>query len=166
MVACPSTKRTRRVRGAVPLDGVLADLVRIRQVLSSLGIGEGIVSYQTSLGRDAAVQTLEEFFETDPRENKMVFYSGHGTSKDGSWEFQDGVLSYRDLCRAWVASTSYEMGSHCLLVNDSCHSGFWVEKLKTDKRKDMRLAIQASCRSDEKAGDTPSFTQLYMDYLA
>lgn len=84
-----------------------------------------------------------------------LFYTGHGRDGDGALilygDTEPKHFNFEDFFRIWI---SYENSKiiNLTLILDSCHSGFWVEKLRNHSELHQhKICIQAACAANEEA---------------
>jgi hypothetical protein len=117
--------------------------------------------------RDWVMKKLRGFFNTDAEahadtDTMLVYYSGHGEGTAGNWCLHnDDRISLDDVLTLWNGSFAKSKAKVLVLVLDSCHSGWWVERARDLKLLDV--IIQAACSKTQTTLDG-SFNAVFIDY--
>jgi len=117
--------------------------------------------------RDWVMKKLRGFFNTDAEahadtDTMLVYYSGHGEGTAGDWCLHnDDRISLDDVLTLWNGSFAKSKAKVLVLVLDSCHSGWWVERARDLKLPDV--IIQAACSKTQTTLDG-SFNAVFIDY--
>jgi hypothetical protein len=100
---------------------------------------------------------LSEFFNADAEvhadtDTMLVYYSGHGEGTAGDWCLHnEGRISFDDVLTLWNGSFAKSKAKVLVLVLDSCHSGWWVERARDLKLPDV--IVQAACSKTQTTID-------------
>ena len=68
----------------------------------------------------------------------MLYYTGHGAAGSGNWCFEDGCLSFSDICELLPVGTE-----HLWILADCCFSGHWANQARHmyDKKVEVVAAV-------------------------
>ena len=55
----------------------------------------------------------------------ILYYTGHGAAGSGNWCFEDGCLSFSDICELLPVGTE-----HLWILADCCFSGHWANQAR------------------------------------
>ncbi|CAF1147008.1 unnamed protein product [Didymodactylos carnosus] len=131
-------------------------------------------SIPTSLfcSKRETAELIQKFFQLyrNQQFNKityLIYWCGHGDQDTGNWTFSDdGEITLRELMYWWQQSRvnnlfenedeewkqyNVENKDFLTIIADTCYSGCWIEELEKLNEKNLDIALQAACRSDEEA---------------
>ena len=166
--------------GGIPIDH--------HKIASFLQENRKIPIFETVLGQRYVRQTkhdimelLERFIFQDSISRFVIYYSGHGGegtygTNYGDWCFEENVatgtsirISLQDILTVWdnmrakfnSDSFSYEKRDLLFIIADCCHSGGWVNELRSrpckydpDGRRYRDVHMIASCGKDEECSES------------
>lgn len=150
------------------LDGCLADVAKMEEALL---VADRRIGLQTrsrafkSTGANTPVSPVREAIQAaiaDPDAAWVeLYYSGHGTTLNGDWCFEDSrgrttdYITLDDILSLWQAAQAQGLDKRMLYINsDACFSGAWVQAVKS--RGVGSVTVRASCGPLEVSWDTPS----------
>jgi ankyrin repeat protein len=173
---CPGTTNRTSLRGVsvtarsnIHLTEVFKDMYELVRYWTK----EAKVEVSAKIGldpepeRDWVMKKLRGFFNTDAKahadtDTMLVYYSGHGEGTAGDWCLHNNDrISLDDVLTLWNGSFAKSRAKVLVLVLDSCHSGWWVERARDLKLLDV--IIQAACSKTQTTLDG-SFNAVFIDY--
>lgn len=112
------------------------------------------------LPKREVVTALRDLFSSTGARWAQVYYSGHGTSSEGAWCFENSsgevvdYLGFDEFLGLWRSRSSSGPKNLSLIV-DCCHSGAWVDAAERKwTASDGSLTLRAACRANEVAFET------------
>jgi hypothetical protein len=164
---CPGTTDRTSLRGVsvytarsnIHLTEVFKDMYELVRYWTK----EAKVEVSTKIGLDPepervwVMKKLRGFFNTDAEahadtDTMLVYYSGHGEGTAGDWCLHNNDrISLDDVLTLWNGSFAKRKAKVLVLVLDSCHSGWWVERARDLKLPD--IIIQAACSKTQTTLD-------------
>lgn len=143
--------------GGPSLDGVLFDVRHMQQLLKEIHTEIYNAIYEKLFTKQKALQTITTFLcEKSSARVYILYYSGHGENRRGSWVFTDGTVSCDEVLNIWCQSGKAE-NSSLWIISDSCFSGQWIQRVQYLNISNC-MFIRMLCSSEENklSYDTPN----------
>lgn len=104
-----------------------------------------------------SVELIIKFFSSDAN-HYIINYYGHGNKNNGNWCFAKGEeIDVLELLKLWKNSNGFKNKRHLIILSDTCHSGYWINKLEELEKNqnkiitDSMISIQCGSRFDENS---------------
>jgi hypothetical protein len=157
-----------QVKSKNSLYGPPTDVSKMKEFLVSknVNVTKIILRRGRDPKRDDVLKQIREFFELNI-DDYLLYYTGHGEEKNGSWIFGEKKISFDDIMLQWKHNLEHE-SKRLFIISDSCYSGHWPLQAKhyeENIKSKNRIFIQAATRVSEYAKDTYNgsyFTQEFV----
>ena len=154
---CAAVSRRSKDTRITHVDGVLKDLSQMNAFMNNRQIPVFDVilgQHQTKQSKEDFLKTIEKFFDQNVN-RYVIYYTGHGCNgscgtKPGDWCFEKNddsescgliYIGLDDILKSWdkmrekysADSLVYENRDILYIIADSCHSGGWVDTIKSER---------------------------------